>query len=703
MATLNSVRVEAHSAPDTGEIPFARHLVKVVRLLLLIYMAVLVFRNLLLPHVGAVAKAPGIVWPSLAILVVLFIIPWERLTRWPGLFLLCLLAIPSVRAISSVYSTWIAGFSAWWPIALGSMTMAIVVSTAELLTAPRHAGRPWRLSALQWALVALFAGEMAAICWATWNGPGSSPREALLMNRTLWSSTLVAIVTVVLLKAYRHGVEPVRWQQAVAWCLVGFTLAHMLVSIPLDDWFASESALNPGADFSLTFWIWSGLAGVGVIPRTRRHFFSVITVVLLLWVTSTAFTEPQLASVGLPFLAILCALIAGGQRKLLSALAWGVVLVVFAVAPDTKTTQVLLFGLAGTGVLGLIMYLVHGLHKLTSLSASGTRSADDAGHSPPGWFVPAALAAGLVPGYLFWSIGLPVGNPAMRIQLSLLILLLFGGASYAGMRAWAASRLRAGQRKTISQLQGVLDASQTVYSLWRADGGFVWCNRANIEMMGGSPASVAGVSLFKLPMYRACISEQATDSLLRDGQMQQVNYQGPSLFGVELDVSASYSRIMIEGEFLVLAEYMDLRAEHALEREAQQRLQGVLEASDTAFSLWRADGSFVWCNQANLALIGDTLEQHRSRNLFQHPGLIAHDPARLISQVIVEGVKQQVEFQNTMPSGARLDLRATLSRVMLGDTVHVLLQKIDLTDMLNARRAAESARVAAQASELANV
>lgn len=674
---VSGFRALASSAPDAGLPPFERHLANLIRLLILVQTAALALRVLVLPGHSAIGAKPAILWFLLPIAAILLAVPWGRLARKPLLLLAGLLVVMAIRSVTSLQSVWIAGFEPWWTMPFVTMTMAITVGAAQLLTPPERSSHPWRLNLVQWALLALFTGVLAAVCWATWNGPGSEPREALLMNRTLWSTLIVAVVAAVLIKAHRYRLAPAQWQPATAWCLVGISLAHILISLPILDWLAANSMSRRGFDLPVTFWVWAGLAAVGVIPQSRRYFFFVSTTVLLFWVSGTAFTKPQLAAAGLPFLATVCALLAGGQRKLLSVLAWGLVLAVFAAAPQTNATQVFLFGLSGTGVLGLMMVLVHGLNAQADPQA---QPADETSHfAPPIWIVPAAIAAGVLPGFVFWLAEVPAGNATVQLQMSLLVALLIGGGAYIGLRARCASVWRREQQKSVAQLQGVLDASQTGYSLFRADGRFVWANQAVAALGGGTPEQARGMNLFDFPPARKHLSKEVIEKLLLTGEALQVAYQGTSIHGVELDVTYFISRVMLDGEAHLLIEYKDLRHEHALERAAQQQLQGVLDASDTAFSLWREDGSFVWCNRANLSLTGDTLEEHGAINLFRHPGFTGHDSAQLIRNALNQDTKAQIEFQLPRRSGDQIDIRATLGRVMLGEQPHLLLQKVDLS------------------------
>lgn len=674
---VSGFRALASSAPDAGLPPFEWHLANLIRLLILVQTVAVALRLLVLPEHSAIGAKPAILWFLLPIAAILLAVPWGRLARTPLLLLAGLLVVVAIRSVIALQTAWIAGFEPWWTMPFVTMSMAITVGAAQLLTPPERSSHPWRLNLVQWALVALFTGVLAAVCWATWNGLGSEPREALLMNRTLWSTLIVAAVVVVLLKADRCRLAPAQWQPAAAWCLVGFTLANILIFLPIVDWLAANSLSRGGFDLPVTFWVWVGLAAVGVIPQSRRHFFFISTTVLLFWVSGTAFTKPQLAAAGLPFLATVCALLAGGQRKLLSVLAWGLVLAVFAVAPQTNATQVFLFGLSGTGVLGLMMVLVHGLGTQADPQA---QRADEASHfAPPNWVVPAAIAAGVLPGFGFWLAGVPAGNATVQLQLSLLLAFLIGGGAYIVLRARCASVWRREQQKSVAQLQGVLDASQTGYALFGSNGRSVWANQICADWSGGTLEQWRRMNLFDFPAAQKHLSKELIEKLLRTGEGVQFPYKGISRFGAELDVKYFISRVTLDGKAHVLVEIKDLRHEHALERAAQQQLQGVLDASDTAFSLWREDGSFVWCNRANLALTGDTLEAHRAINLFRHPGFKGHDPAQLIRNALNQDTKAQIEFELPRRSGDQIDIRATLGRVMLGEQPHLLLQKVDLS------------------------
>jgi len=578
---------------STGSSPLSEvaELARFARATVTLALCLLFLRQVLLPEDGIFgafqAGSLRSLWGPFVIGLAFLIALSTRFSLRPGWLLAGLLAgllaLLAWRALVLIVGGWHTGIEVWWLLPILSVTLPLPLACLDLMDPRSRQGSPWRFSPVQWGIVGLYIGLLAAVCWASWNGPGREPREAIQMLRGLWGSTIVGIAVVILFKARRHGIGRPGWKPVIAWCHLLLALLFLLPTLPLADWFrANSTQIQPlGGWYGPTLLVTAALL-VGVYRKTRRHLFLLAIVLASAWTIGAAYAAPKNAAVGLPFLALAAALLAGADRKLLAVLGWLLVLAGMATVPGIEFEKLLLYGLSGSAVLTLMLML----QKLARPAARSWPSASTSHPHPEevtepqeravsGWLVPIAFAVALLAAasLLGWS---PAGNTT-AIQVSLLVAALAGAVAYIGLFEWAEHRQMTRFREEFAQLQGVLDASRTAYALWRRDGSFLWCNRANLDLFGGRLDQYRALTLDSMAIFRNVSGKASADAIIRGGKLQ-VDYAGASTFGKLVDVRVRFSGVMINCRALVFGEAFDLSEEHARMRESEERLQAANEA-----------------------------------------------------------------------------------------------------------------------------
>ena len=132
------------------------------------------------------------------------------------------------------------------------------------------------------------------------------------------------------------------------------------------------------------------------------------------------------------------------------------------------------------------------------------------------------------------------------------------------------------------------------------------------------------------------------------------------------------------------------RQAQALSAQLLAQTAAMLEASISSFVLYRADGQFVFANQAALGMSGYSKAQLDEFNLFTHGlyqrlGLSAH-----AAEVLRTGQPSTLDTQVVLKREQRRDYRYHFSRLALEGESPLLLQVQDQTDVLRSAREREA-------------
>ncbi len=606
------------SALQAGHIT---HLIKALRLMVVLYLVALAIRSILLPQVGVFPKAPTLFAVALLISGAVFL-PWHRwILTVRGLVSLSVLMALAISMAAS-RASWQTGTVGWWllPLVVGSWSVALVS-----LEQKEPAANAWHLSRSQIALALAFLAFLAVNWWLARTGPAAGSTRVNEMLRIVALELAVVMCSAVCLKAYLHGVP---WQQvrdAVAWAVALVISLFLSFVVLFYDLIAEQASPMPPQEFYVGAWLAVALVlALSAWQWSRWRLATWVFSAFIIWTLFYAATHGVLATVSLPLVAIAWLFILPHQQWPLAALGSMTYVLRLLTLEGMDSAPLTLYLICGAAVFVWMVWLTKGLSlqgkrlEPTSLAAEGLIVLNARQRVLIAGVFGVAL---LIPGAVFLLEQHPSPGLYQAMIITSVVAML---AFYMMGRHILGNEALKRHSQAFAQQTEILNNVNVALEVFGADGQLRWCNPAARQMFGLRADEAPNVSLFDDEWFRRSGQDRAAKQVLESGQAQTLEEQVSTEQGDVRDFRYRISRINISGIEQILVQTEDLtqvqqlrqRAEaesreRASKAEALLALQAeqaqILATASVGLGCVKA-GRFVWVNAFFAQMMGYAAE-----------------------------------------------------------------------------------------------
>jgi PAS domain S-box-containing protein len=367
-ATTDSAKPPATGVPDAaGSLPPSL-VADLGRIALASLLALYVVRLVLLPDSGVGSRSPlGMV--ALVLISVLLVLPWRRWMACPGRLLGLTVAGGGWFSLIALVGSWKSGpFIAWgWP--LWALSVAALVGALQVY-APQRALR------FQVSGGLLLLGLLLSSTLLIWHGPGGTVKEMQWLSRGWLASGGVYLAVTLLWNGLARGVAMARLRERLAFTLLSWAALLIALTSLVHPWIQAHSLHAEAQQGRIAIVLLGGvLLGSVLSSGVRRHLpIGAVALIYLFgavstWINGSA-VLPALSMYGIFF-----GLLLSARRWPWVVGLWAVYLAVIAKAPDIEYSPLLMHGMAGTAILGVMLWLNRKAENLltgAAPTASGT-------------------------------------------------------------------------------------------------------------------------------------------------------------------------------------------------------------------------------------------------------------------------------------------------------------------------------------------
>lgn len=535
----------------------AKILIKSLRLITSIAIAILIARLLVIPQSSPLVMTPWLFLPVI-FMFIFPVLPWHAILKNVSqirsyLWLEAILVYSLLVLIS-----WTSGSRSWWAIPITALTF--VPAFISLNLTPNAHPKYWQLSKWQWWVLIIWPLMWLGLWWAALHGPGVNPKEAYWMARITFASTVAAIVLVVVLGGQLDGRHLKETRNLAALQCVVTSAAWVILSNIFESWLFNNSLHTQPTGYSLWLWLILGIFIVAAFRyRTASIFADIVFGLGAIWMLFSAWELPAVAPTSLVNLFIVLSLLLGHRRIGFLILAWAGTLLLSWIVPGAEKEQVILNGLSGIAVGIITVWLLRELShsdkvKALENSQNSIPTYRDETHEKLNLTTSQsriAYAIGIGTGALTALSGVVLTGEASTAYIQSMILLgiLVGLAGYTIAHYWFGRELvESSLREKEKKFRGLFHHAPDGYLLMegREQMRVIACNKAAEIMLRGAADKIIGLTPADLSPMRQPSGELSTDAeqwrIQRKGEEETYNFEW---LHKRLDESEFWAQVMI--------------------------------------------------------------------------------------------------------------------------------------------------------------